>query len=95
MSTTYTAHFTPEAWSSDQIIEVDAEGPQTWDCTAYASQNLLYLARVAARRGESTSTPGGVLDNDDVFKNDPDAPQWVREWHGPFTIRITGTDSRS
>jgi hypothetical protein len=84
-SPVYTAHFTPEAWQDDQAIEVAPGGPQTWDCTAYASQRMPYLARLAAEYG----APDGLLDNDDVFKDDPAAPQWIRDWRGPFTIRIT------
>jgi hypothetical protein len=30
----------------------------------------------------------GVLDRDAVLKADPNAPQWVRDWRGPFTIRV-------
>jgi hypothetical protein len=36
----------------------------------------------------------GVIDNADVFKDDPGAPSWIREWRGPFTIRITKRASR-
>jgi hypothetical protein len=83
----YTAHFTPEAWQGDYAVEVDPEGPREWDCTAYAGQHRAYLAGLFL---EATGEPpDGVLDRDDVFKADPAAPQWVREWRGPFTIRVT------
>jgi hypothetical protein len=81
--TRYEAHFTPEAWVNDQAIEVDAQGPQSWDCTAYAEQHAAYLARL------DTDDEFGGVDTDDVFQSDPAAPEWVREWRGPFTIRIT------
>jgi hypothetical protein len=84
----YVAHFTPEAWVNNQAIEVDPAGPREWDCTAYAMEDLAYLARLDAH-GESLDSPQGAVDNDDVFKGDPAAPQWVRDWSGPFTIRIT------
>ncbi len=86
--TRYTAHFTPEAWQGGSAAEVDPEGPQEWDCTAYARQHWAYLARTALAHGEDQAGPEGVLDQDDVFKADPAAPQWVREWRGPFTIRV-------
>jgi hypothetical protein len=86
---TYTAHFTPEAWQRDQAVEVDPEGPQEWDCTAYARQDRAYLASTALAHGEDPDGPAGVLDRDDVFRADPAAPQWVREWRGLFTIRVT------
>jgi hypothetical protein len=85
----YVAHFTPEAWIRDNATEVDPEGPQEWDCTGYARQNLEYLDRTARRRHEDLNDDlFGVTDNDDVFMDDPAAPEWVRSWQGPFTIRI-------
>lgn len=84
--TRFWAHFTPEAWVRDQAIEVDSEGPQTWDCTRFATENIAYLVSLPA--GDDLADAFGVIDNDDVFKADPDAPEWVREWRGPFTIRI-------
>jgi hypothetical protein len=84
----YLAWFTPEAWIRDQATEVDPQDPQEWDCTTLALAHLDYLAAVAARRDESLDDGKGVLDNDDMFKDDPDAPEWVRSWPGPFTIRV-------
>jgi hypothetical protein len=84
----YLARFTPEAWVRNQATEVDPEGPQEWDCTTYALAHLDYLAAAATRQRESLADDEGVLDNDDVFKGDPDAPEWVRSWVGPFTIRV-------
>lgn len=84
----YVARFTPEAWIRDQATEVDPQDPQEWDCTTLALAHLAYLAAAAARRHESLDDGEGVLDNDDVFKDDPDAPEWVRSWTGPFTIRV-------
>jgi hypothetical protein len=94
----YVAEFTAEAWVRDEAIEVDPEGPTEWDCTTYATTGkacnsagertlLAYLADVAEWRHESL-TDGGVTDNDDLFIHDPNAPEWIRTWHGPFTIRV-------
>jgi hypothetical protein len=80
----YTAHFTPEAWQRDQAIEVDAPGPQEWDCTEFARQIPGYIHWLAGR-GNITR---GVTDNDDLFKGDPHAPGWAAVWQGPFTITI-------
>jgi hypothetical protein len=85
----YMAHFTAEAWQRDQAVEVDPLGPAHWDCTRYARQHAGYLAALSEVRHESPLHHDGVLDNDDVFRNDPAAPEWVRYWRGPFTIRIT------
>lgn len=84
----YVARFTPESRVNDQAAEADPDGPQEWDCTEYARRNRDYLARLEAH-SEPLDQPGGAVDNDEVFKDDPAAPAWVRDWHGPFTIRIT------
>jgi len=86
----YTAHITAEAWQGSNAVEVDAPGPQDWDCTAYAAQNPQYLARLAGIQRVGLDVPGAELtDNDDWFRNDPAAPAWVHAWRGPFTIRVT------
>lgn len=86
----YTAHITAEAWQRDSAVEVDAPGPQDWDCTAYAGQHQAYLATLTETQLAYDAAPGtGVTDNDDLFRDDPAAPAWVRTWQGPFTIRIT------
>lgn len=100
---TYIATFAPQAWINDYAVEVDAEGPQEWDCTVYATDpqpfatggtTLDYLARLdsgakaSGNLDDSLDGEWGVLDNDDVFKDDPAAPEWIRNWRGPFDIRI-------
>lgn len=84
--TKYTARFTPEAWVRDNAIEVDPQGPQEWDCTGFAAGHEDYLARLAARFGDTVAD--GVVDAEDRFKGDPAAPEWVRDWRGPFTITV-------
>ena len=81
----YFAEFTPEAWINDYAIAVDPEGDTVWDCTAFAIENQDYLLRMEE---EDSDPEDGVLDIDDVFKGDPAAPEWIREWQGPFTIRV-------
>jgi hypothetical protein len=88
----FTAHFTPEAWQRDYAVEVDPEGPREWDCTAYALEHLDYLAQMRQAHGGNLDSPEGVLDGHDRFKADPAAPKWVRDWHGPYTIRITAQE---
>ena len=84
--TTWTAHFTPEAWQHDQAVEVDPEGPAEWDCTAWVRQHPDYMDRITMESGGDLAD--GVLDRDDLFWSDPAAPQWIREWQGPSTIRV-------
>lgn len=97
-ATRYTATFTPEAWVRDQAIQVDAEGDTEWDCTDY----LLEVCEESERTREIIlapldsgydDDPFGVLDNDDVLKDDPKAPEWVREWRGPFNIHVRVTEA--
>lgn len=88
------AHFTPEAWVNDQAVEIDAGGSQEWDCTEFAQSRLDYLEGESTN-GDSMDDEFGVLDRDDVFKEDPAAPDWVREHRGPFTIRIRRTSEPS
>lgn len=86
----YEARFTPEAWSNNNAIEVDPEGPTTWNCTAVVEAHAGYFKRLVTREfGGVWNDDGELLDNDDVLKGDPAAPQWVREWRGPFTIYVT------
>lgn len=99
----YTASFTPEAWVRDNAIEVDPEGETEWDCTAFVVSGTVgsgdrketiveYLNELDARdRVDDLDDWRGVIDNDDVLKRDPAAPEWIREWRGPFTIRVRRT----
>jgi hypothetical protein len=87
----YRARFTPEAWIGDYAVEVEAQGPAEWDCTRLATEprSQDYLRKLMERRpGERLTDPDGVLDNDDWFAADPDAPEWIRNWSGPSTVRI-------
>jgi hypothetical protein len=85
---TFTAHFQGEAWVNDNAVPTDDEGDDEWDCTAFAHEHMDYVRGLEERRGEYLDGSFGIVDNDDVFKSDPAAPEWVRDWQGPFTIRI-------
>lgn len=89
---TYTAHFSPEAWQNDVAVPVDPEGDQTWDATVAVNEHLAYFDALAMKDEGGWDAAGlmniGILDNDDVLRNDPTAPAWVRNWHGPFIIRV-------
>lgn len=96
MSTRFIARFNPQAWVKDYAIEVDPEGEQEWDATEFADalepdhRALLLAALDGTDNPHFRHTVGDkkVLDNDDVFKSDPNAPEWVREYRGPFDIHI-------
>jgi hypothetical protein len=83
----YVAHFTPEAWVNDNAVEVDPEGAQEWDCTTFVGERQDYFGRLFADEGGDPSG-AGVIDASDTLVYDPAAPEWVRAWSGPFTIRV-------
>ena len=83
----YIARFQPEAWLNDYAIAVDPDGPTEWNCTAFVTPDVrAYLDGCVKRRDDDLTS--GVLDDDDVFIDDPAAPEWVRRWRGPFTIQL-------
>lgn len=86
----YVAAFSPEAWISDEAVPVDPLGDTTWDCTNRVTANLDYFTRLqeSGTNGDWDSDFHGLLDTDDVLANDPDSPEWVRQWVGPSTVRV-------
>jgi hypothetical protein len=80
------ATFDPQVWVNDYAMSVDPLGPTEWDCTQYATENAAYIK---ALRDDPYCRPGDLLDANDVFINDPNAPDWVQEWPGPFSIWLT------
>ena len=83
----YIARFQPEAWINDCAIAVDPDGPTEWNCTAFVTPDVrAYLDGCVKRRDDDLAS--GVLDDADVFIDDPAAPEWVRRWRGPFTIQL-------
>ena len=84
MTDTYTAHFQGEAWINSYAVAVD-DAEAEWDCTAEAQteRGAAYLATLT-----DDDDLAGAVDRDDWFAYDPAAPELVREWRGPFTIRI-------
>lgn len=79
------AEFHPEAWQNDYAVPVDAEGITEWDPRQFLegahSELLPEIITDAHDEGE-------WVDVDDVLKEDPNAPKWVRDWRGPFTITV-------
>jgi hypothetical protein len=86
----YEAEFSPQAWQRDNAISVDPRGPTTWDATDFVKKILdegLYRAGVlkqeyAQQWLDATLERGS--DYDDVLWQDENAPEWVRNWSGPF-----------
>lgn len=86
--TKYIATFRPQAWVNGYSEAVDPEGVDTWDCTDYAK------ARFSPERIEEMLVETfGTWDHDDLIQ-DPKAPDWVRNWDGPFEVRFTKQEER-
>ncbi|WP_046868806.1 hypothetical protein [Microvirga massiliensis] len=74
------AAFRPEVWVGDQAMTVEPAGKNTWDVTAEIVQ--MGSERALALR-----------DNDypsDDLRNSRNAPDWVRDWNGPFRVEVAG-----
>lgn len=71
------AHFQPRGVVDGQECQVNIEGPAQWDCTVFALQH----------RSEMHGFPdqyGWCSDYRGMLKSDPAAPQWIRDWQGPY-----------
>jgi hypothetical protein len=76
----YIATFTPKAWvRNNGLVEVDPEGPTQWNCT----KELMLLAPQ-----DRAQIVRDGHDRLDLLKDDPNAPEWIREWAGPFDIHV-------
>jgi hypothetical protein len=79
----YIAHFQPQAWQGDWAIDVDAEGPQKWDCTAFLdSMDLIGHVESAIR------CQNKYLDKAYALTNDKSMPEWAKAWKGPYDIYV-------
>lgn len=76
--------FQPQAWQNDYAIEADAEGEVRWSIPL--SDPVFDDAR----------TRGGLPEDDryesDALREHLLAPKWMRDWSGPFYVRIENRD---
>lgn len=72
------AEFHPQAWIGDLAAEADAEGPTQFDVT----DAVLALGEQGARdiRDDHSTS--------DELRSGPGAPEWIREWSGPFYVTV-------
>jgi hypothetical protein len=85
------ARFEAQVWVNDEAISVDPRGPTEWDASvAFGALPEAYRAGLLVRMAEDEAGTGRGegLDNDDVLQSDPQAPEWVRKWAGPFNIWV-------
>lgn len=72
------AAFHPQAWWNDYAMEVDPEGPTEFDVTDVI---------LAMSRDDAEAIRDDQYESDDL-RFAPSAPQWVRDWSGPFWIEV-------
>jgi hypothetical protein len=76
-----TATFHPQAWVNDYAIAVDPEGETEWEVTE---------EEISQAMTEFDSTREEVMVADeyqsDDFRYSKNAPEWVRNWSGPFYV---------
>lgn len=72
------AKFYPQAWQNDYAISVDPEGPTEWDVT----YEILLV-----RKDRALAIQDDRADSD-ALRFTPNAPQWVKDWSGPFFIEV-------
>ena len=77
--TKYLATFHPQAWINDYAVLVDAQGPTTWDVTTLLS------AMTSPERDKAMEADSYESDDLRAAEN---APEWVREWRGPFYVSV-------
>ncbi len=70
--TRLTCQFHPQAWINDYAIPVDAEGATTWEVDW---------------PDDAPIPKDDDYDSDDL-RFDDNAPEWVKDWSGPFYVEI-------
>jgi hypothetical protein len=81
----FTATIDPQEWVDDYALSVDPPGETTWDCTAFIKADPERFGDVELTIDEEDRW----LDTNDALREDPNAPAWVKEWSGPFTITVS------
>jgi hypothetical protein len=80
------AVFHPQSWMNDYAVEVDPEGEQMWRI----SQGYLDQVRVTHPDNFADLYSSSLVS--DAVKNDPAAPEWVRNWQGPSWVEVYKVD---
>lgn len=72
------AKFKPQAWIKNHTVVVDAQGPLEWDATEFILEmGYEKFSKLCDRNYPS----------DDLARIES-APQWVRDWSGPFEVDV-------
>lgn len=76
------ANFTPQAWINDYATEVDCEDDRDYNVI------LDVIAGAIQHNAETIEEHLDGLGDNDEFQTAEEAPDWVRDWSGPFDIEI-------
>ena len=74
------AIFHPQAWVSDNAIEVDPEGAIEWTVSDD------YVVELAKAYNEPDQLFEASTYESDNLRSDPAAPEWIQSWHGPHWV---------
>lgn len=78
MSTRVIARFHPQAWVNKYAVEVDPEGEVEFDVTAEI---------LAMGQEKACSLKDDDYDSDHL-RFAASAPQWMKDWAGPFYVSV-------
>jgi hypothetical protein len=73
------ARFHPQVWQDGYAIPADPLGETAWDVTEYV---VAHLGREMALAMQDDQ-----YESDDLARLDM-APEWVRDWSGPFWVGV-------
>ncbi|MEE9481799.1 hypothetical protein [Methylobacterium ajmalii] len=76
------AYFVPQAWINDYAVDADPEGETDFD----VAPELKAMGREDAMNLDS------LHDVRDELRNAAAAPDWVKEWSGPYEVRLRDPD---
>jgi hypothetical protein len=75
MSDTVRVRFTPQAWIKDYAYDIDPEGETVFEIPI---ADAMINGRLRKNNDYET----------DALKSHPNAPEWIREFRGPFEVEI-------
>lgn len=82
-TTTITLTFHPQAWVNDYAMDVDPQGETSWNPSPVHVEKMRRLGPAAFEASTYES---------DEWRHDEAAPEWVRDWTGPFWVDVVEDD---
>lgn len=90
MPNRYMGWFEPQILVNGEVIEVDTTNNQDWVCTQFFETHPEWVGDGEPELQERLEDGEEILDRDNLFLQDPAAPDWIREWakDKPFSLWI-------